>query len=348
MNLVEMTEKIFDMDKVDQFQCNIGKKPEILENSDVKIEKKQSVPTISVISPSMSLGQFLEDTIISVANQSFKDFEHIVIDGGSTDETIEILKRHPHIIWISEKDSGYEEAIRKGLAIARGKYIMTCAISDGFLDRNWLKQCVEVLESDPDVSLVWGFPQNLTEDGLLGIVSYPQLHHTKPPQKYEWISYWLKTCFWLPEGNICVRREVFDRCFPAFEGFPPYRDPWLEFNFNFNSKGYLPYHIQAVANFGRIHKNQRGQLEVNSGIMRRRLKEYFRQVRYYRWQLLTGTIMIHIYRDGSHRPLQVTFSNEQFRKDYLKYILLRCKTLIQAGFYLYFIAKIKSIYKRVF
>ena len=84
---------------------------------------KTKSPTISIISPSLNLGRFLEPTIQSILNQSYTDYEHIVVDGGSTDNTLPILKKYPNIRWISEKDSGYQDALIKGMKMARGKYI---------------------------------------------------------------------------------------------------------------------------------------------------------------------------------------------------------------------------------
>jgi len=163
--------------------------------------------------------------------------------------------------------------------------------------------------------LVWGFPQYLSEDSKLGPISYPQFHHAPPPQKYDFVLHWLKTGFWLPEGNFCVRREVFDRCFPRAEEFSVYKDCFLEFNHNFNTLGYLPYHIGEVANFGRTHRNQEGEKERVSGLMRVRVDAYFRKVRNYRWKLLAG-FGTHVYRDGKHSILPIEFSNQEFRRQY--------------------------------
>jgi glycosyltransferase involved in cell wall biosynthesis len=322
-----------------------GGKPKILDRNCETVCEYNRAPGLSVISASLNHARFLEDTILSIAHQSYQDFEHIVIDGGSTDGTIDILKRYPHIRWISEKDQSYEEAFQKGLAMAKGKYIMQCCVSDGYIDRHWFKRCVAALDSDKEVSLVWGFPQYLTEDSNLGDISYPQFHNTMPPQKHEWLVYWLKTNFHLPEGNLCVRKEVFDTCYPAFEEFSEYRDAWLEFNYNFNSSGYLPYHIPVVANFGRTHENQRGQSERERGLLRIRSKAYFRKVRHYRWNLLAGNVT-HIYRDGAHNILPVQFSNKEFRREYIRFLENSMIDLAQKYLPTTFLAKLAKV-KRI-
>src|ERR1700680_5105962 len=80
-------------------------------------------PIVSVITPSFNQGGYIEQTIQSVLHQDYDPVEHIVIDGGSTDDTVDVLKRYPHLIWLSEKDLGQADALNKGLALARGDII---------------------------------------------------------------------------------------------------------------------------------------------------------------------------------------------------------------------------------
>lgn len=78
---------------------------------------------ITIITPSYNRAQMIIDAIESVLAQHFQDFEHVVIDGGSTDGTLEILKQYPHLKVISEPDQGMYEALNKGLEIATGEII---------------------------------------------------------------------------------------------------------------------------------------------------------------------------------------------------------------------------------
>jgi len=81
-------------------------------------------PTISVVTPSLNAGDYIEELIESLEIQTFQDYEHIVVDGKSTDGTISILKRHENrsnFKWISEPDTGIYEAVNKGLAMAKGE-----------------------------------------------------------------------------------------------------------------------------------------------------------------------------------------------------------------------------------
>jgi len=86
----------------------------------------------SIITPSFNQGQFIEETIKSLQNQTYKNFEHIVIDGGSTDNTLKILKKYTgKIKWISEKDKGQSDAINKGFKMAKSD-ILTWLNSDDY------------------------------------------------------------------------------------------------------------------------------------------------------------------------------------------------------------------------
>src|SRR5205085_4919715 len=90
---------------------------------------------ISIITPSYNQGRFIRDTIESVLNQNYPNFEHIVIDAVSNDNTVEILKEYPHLKWISEKDKGAADAINKGMKMATGE-ITTWLNSDDYFEQN--------------------------------------------------------------------------------------------------------------------------------------------------------------------------------------------------------------------
>lgn len=77
----------------------------------------------SIITPSYNQGPFIAQTIQSVANQPGIEKEHIVMDGGSNDETIEVLKKYPHLKWASEKDKGQADALSKGIKLATGDIV---------------------------------------------------------------------------------------------------------------------------------------------------------------------------------------------------------------------------------
>jgi glycosyltransferase involved in cell wall biosynthesis len=86
---------------------------------------KLNVPKLSIITPSFNQAEFLEETIKSVISQGYPNLEYIIIDGGSTDGSVEIIKQYDKYInyWISEADRGQAHAINKGLSMATGEWV---------------------------------------------------------------------------------------------------------------------------------------------------------------------------------------------------------------------------------
>ncbi len=264
------------------------------------VRSNRMKPLISIISASLNQAEYMEDCIQSILQQSFKNWEHIVVDGKSTDNSLHILKKHPHIRWISEKDSGYWDAITKGVKMARGKYIVISMISDGYVNRDWLKLCAEVLENDEEVSLVWGFPRWL-EDGRFTDVCFPHFHHFRVPQKTDWFGYWLMTGFPFPAGNFCIRKEVFQKCNPYPNDKTKGRE-LLDLNYNFNVKGYLPLNIPVVADFGRAHPRQLSEVWTAQGWYASAMKRYNARIYEYTTRLKSGEAK-HIFRDGHGKEI---------------------------------------------
>lgn len=270
-----------------------------------------SVPKVSIFTASKNGGHFLVDTIESVLNQTFKNYEHIIVDGASTDNTVEILKRYPHIRWISEPDSSAAEGFHKALRMCRGEYILQCCVSDGFLDKRWFETCVDILDKHSDLSMVYGFPQYMTEDGHLGRIAYSEFFHQPPPQKEEFLPFWLATRFLYPEGNYCVRREVFQACFPRSDSteFFDAVHPFLKFNYNFNINGYLSFFVPLIANLGRIHTNwldQNKQTQLDVG---KTIDMYCNGIDEYKEGLLQGRNR-HVFRNGKNEEISAVPEND--------------------------------------
>ena len=80
-------------------------------------------PLVSVVTPSFNQGRYIRDTIESVLAQTHDNLEHIVMDGGSKDGTLDVLKEYPHLRWVSEKDEGHYHAMNKGILASTGDVI---------------------------------------------------------------------------------------------------------------------------------------------------------------------------------------------------------------------------------
>lgn len=91
------------------------------------------LPLVSVVTPSLNQGRYLEATIRSVMEQDYPHVEHVVVDGGSTDETVDILRRFEHVSWVSEPDRGQAHALNKGFAMARGEILGWLNADDVYL-----------------------------------------------------------------------------------------------------------------------------------------------------------------------------------------------------------------------
>lgn len=115
----------------------------------------------SIITPSYAQGQYLRQNIESVLGQRWACIEHIVVDGGSTDETVDVLRSYPHLKWVSEKDEGQADALNKGLRMASGD-IVGWINSDDYYLADSLKKIAMVF-ADPTVQWAIGDIQLLDE-----------------------------------------------------------------------------------------------------------------------------------------------------------------------------------------
>jgi glycosyltransferase involved in cell wall biosynthesis len=113
-------------------------------------------PTVSVITPSFNQGQFIEETILSIKKQDYPHIEHIVVDGGSSDDTLALLRKYDKdITWVSEPDNGQTHAINKGIRMARGD-IITYLNSDDIVLPCAVSAVVEAFTRNPEVDFIYG------------------------------------------------------------------------------------------------------------------------------------------------------------------------------------------------
>ena len=123
-------------------------------------------PLVSIVTPSYNQARFLEATLRSVLGQDYPNMEYLVVDGASSDGSVEIIHRHADRLtwWVSEKDSGQSEAINKGLHRARGEFVGWLNSDDIYLP-GAVTAVVKVFQSNPQAGLVYGDAQAIDADG---------------------------------------------------------------------------------------------------------------------------------------------------------------------------------------
>ena len=112
-------------------------------------------PKISVITPSFNSASTIAATIESVLRQDYANWEHIVMDGGSTDGTVPLLKRYPRLLWVSEKDQGHYDAMNKGIARAVGDVVVILNADDCFR-AGALGKVAEAFQKNPGWDVLFG------------------------------------------------------------------------------------------------------------------------------------------------------------------------------------------------
>jgi glycosyltransferase involved in cell wall biosynthesis len=174
---------------------------------------------ISIITINFNNVKGLKKTLDSLSSQTFKDFEHIVIDGASTDGSVELIKNYSHITyWISEKDNGIYDAMNKGVKVSKGKYLLFLNSGDVLSDTNVIESVASNFKSDK--SIYYG-------DLLLEKNNSIEKHQA--PASID-LDFMLNSTFWHPctfvksdlfknlglyntEFKICGDYEFFVRCF---------------------------------------------------------------------------------------------------------------------------------------
>jgi glycosyltransferase involved in cell wall biosynthesis len=168
-------------------------------------------PKLTVVTPSFNQGRFIERTIRSVLDQGYPELEYVIVDGNSTDETVEIIRRYEDRLawWVSEPDRGQTEAINKGIERTSGEIVAYLNSDDYYLpgafetvveafartDRSWVAGAVvDIAEGDPPLELgVWQPDPPSASEGVL--------------RGRHW---WLLAPWHVPQPSTFWRRELFE------------------------------------------------------------------------------------------------------------------------------------------
>jgi len=168
------------------------------------LSKDPSWPKISIVTPSYNQGQFLERTILSVLNQNYPNLEYIIIDGGSTDGSVEIIKKYEKYIayWVSEKDSGQADAINKGLRISTGQ-ILAYLNSDDTYAPAALNNMVQYLTGHPDIDAIYGICNIIDEND--------QIVNQWHPAEFDIRALVRSGISTIPQQTVFFRRHILEK-----------------------------------------------------------------------------------------------------------------------------------------
>jgi len=171
--------------------------------------KMESNPLVSIVTPSFNQRKFLAETLRSVELQHYRPVQQIVIDGGSTDGTVELLQRWSaadhgsgySFDWISERDRGHADALNKGFQRAQGEIVGWLNSDDVYFDRKVVSTSVAAFQSHPDVDVVHGEVAMISEDGGLQMIwCFPKLNYRRALRGYI-----------IPQPTVFFRRCVTDK-----------------------------------------------------------------------------------------------------------------------------------------
>jgi glycosyltransferase involved in cell wall biosynthesis len=172
---------------------------------------ENALPLVSVVTPSFNQSQFIERTILSVLDQDYPNIEYIIIDGGSTDGSLEIIKKYESRIanWKSEPDKGQTDAINKGFQLAHGQ-VLAWLNSDDTYNPGAIREAVKFLKEHPDVGMVYGDANFINaNDEVIGRFPAAQTDRTRLLQGYVHV----------PQQSSFFRNELWKKVGPLDPDF---------------------------------------------------------------------------------------------------------------------------------
>jgi|GEM_PF-5816190 len=168
------------------------------QNKQWQVKKKR--PLVSIVTPSYNQGDLIEETIRSVLSQEEQEIEYIVIDGGSTDQTLEVLKKYaPKLKWVYKKYRGQADAVNEGFSVARGEVLGWLNPGDTYLPGG-IKKAVNFLTAHPQMLMVYG---NAYRTGRGGNIRSPYPTEPFDAQRMP------KLCF-ICQPTVLIRKAAVD------------------------------------------------------------------------------------------------------------------------------------------
>jgi len=225
-------------------------------------------PNITIITPSLNQGKYIEETIKSVLDQDYDDVEYIVVDGGSNDGTIDVLKKYgSQLEWISEPDDGQADAINKGFRMAKGD-IISWINSDDVLIPGALEKVAAFFRQNPQTDMIYG-KSNFIDSAGKTVGTYPT-----EPFDYERLAVFN----FISQPSVFFKRDVFEKVGGL--------DARLQFSFDLDfwlkiGKTYPVEYLEEFLSCYRLHPESK---TVDSAYAEKNHKEgLFTVLKHYNW-----------------------------------------------------------------
>ena len=238
-------------------------------------------PKISIITPSHNQGQFLEQTILSIINQNYPNLEYIVVDGGSTDKSVDIIKKYEEHLayWVSEKDRGQTHAINKGLIYASGE-IINWLNSDDLMSPGALHLIAEEFNKNPEADFYFGDFSMIDYHGRVLFA------RKSPPYNFHALFYGRQLS---AKPSVFFNRGLLEKLGDLDESLSFCMD--LEFWIRSADKGMKFRQIKEILTMARIHMD--AKTVQHPKMLHEEHKAIVRK--YSHWKLCEGSMLEDIY-----------------------------------------------------
>jgi glycosyltransferase involved in cell wall biosynthesis len=216
-------------------------------------QELSSPPGITVVTPSFEQGRYIEQTIRSVLDQQYPNLEYVVVDGGSQDATVDILKRYSGRLarWSSERDEGQADAVRKGFSNTSGE-IMAYLNSDDMLLPGSLASIAHFFLRHPEVDVVYGHRIIVDASGQ-EVNRWIIPEHD--PKTLRWVD-------WVPQETLFWRRSAWERVGGIDPSFQFAMD-W-DLLLRFQEAGLVIKRLNRFLGAFRCHPNQKGETSLDT------------------------------------------------------------------------------------
>jgi glycosyltransferase involved in cell wall biosynthesis len=213
----------------------------------------RSYPKISIVTPNFNGAEYLEETILSVLGQNYPNLEYIIVDGGSTDGSVDIIKKYQDRLawWISEPDNGMYSAIQKGFDKSTGE-IMAWINSDDMYHRKAFYTVAEIFSSFPQVNWLSGANTSYDESGRTIFCNQSRMF-----TKFDFYNYDYK---WIQQESVFWRRYLWEKAGSVMDTKLKYAGDfalWLRF-FSFEKL------FVSHALIGGFRRRRSGQITVEN------------------------------------------------------------------------------------